>query len=59
MSRSAAEVLSELVTIVKRIQRDAAGVASVLSRMVELQERRQGEPVSGKGSPPVASPGPS
>jgi len=59
MSRSAAEVLRELSRIVKRIERDAAGVASVLSRMVELQERRQGEPVSGKGSPPVAAPRPS
>jgi len=48
MSRSAAEVLSELVRIVKRIERDAAGVASVLNR-----------PVSGKGSPPVAAPRPS
>jgi len=59
MSRSAAEVLSELVRIVKRIERDAAGVASVLSKMVELQERRQGEPGQGKGAPPVAAPGPS
>ena len=57
--RSAVEVLSVLVERVRRIERDAGEVAAVLGRMIELQERRQVEPVSGKGSPPIAAPGPS
>ena len=58
MSRNATDILRELRGIVKRIERDAAGVASVLGRMIELQERRQVEPGQDKGAPPVAAPGP-
>jgi hypothetical protein len=54
--KSAVEVLSILVERVRRIERDAGGVAAVLDKMIELQPRRQGEPVSGKGPEPVAAP---
>ena len=53
---SAVEVLSILVERVRRIESDAAAVAAVLVKMIEKQ-RRQGEPVSGKGSEPIATPG--
>ena len=55
--KSAGEVLSILVERVRRIERDAGAIAAVLDRMIKLQPRRQGEPVSGKGSRPIAAPG--
>jgi hypothetical protein len=54
--KSAVEVLRVLVERVRRIERDAGQIAAVLDRMIELQPRRQGEPVSGEGSEPVAAP---
>ena len=54
---SAVDVLGTLVERVRRIERDAGEVAAVLVRMIELQKRGQGEPVSGKGPSPVAAPG--
>ncbi|MBM4078593.1 MAG: hypothetical protein FJ278_02770 [Planctomycetes bacterium] len=59
MSRNAADILRELRGIVKRIERDAAGVASVLGRMIELQERRQVQPGQDKGAVEIAAPKPS
>ena len=58
MSRNATDILRELRGIVKRIERDAAGVASVLGRMIELQERRQVEPGQDKGAVESAAPKP-
>lgn len=59
MSMSTAEILATLSERVRRIERDAAGVAAVLEKMRDGIEkrRRQGEPVSGKGPSPVAAPG--
>jgi len=59
VSRNAADILRELRGIVKRIERDAAGVASVLGRMIELQERRQVQPGQDKGAVEIAAPKPS
>lgn len=66
MSKSAADILRELVGVVRRVERDAAdiasragGVAAVLERMSQLQPRREPGPGQAKGSPPVAAPGPS
>lgn len=56
--KSVAHVLSVLVERLNRIESDAAFVRAVVSRMAE-NARRQGEPVSGKGSEPVAAPEPS
>jgi hypothetical protein len=53
---SAVEVLRVLSERIRIIERDAGKIAAVLDRMIE-QSRRQGEPVSGKGSEPVAAPG--
>ena len=60
--KSAVEVLRSLVEVVRRIERDAAdiasragGVAAVMDRMIELQPRRQGaapEPEPLEGSKP-------
>jgi len=57
--RSAVEVLRVLVERVRRIERDAGEVAAVLSKMVELQERRQVEPGQDKGAVEIAAPKPS
>jgi hypothetical protein len=62
--KSAAEILRDLSGVVRRIESDAAalasraaGVAAVLEKLVDVQSRRQGEPGSGKGPSPVAAPG--
>ena len=53
---SAVEVLGLVLKRVERIESDAQTVKNAISLMIEKQ-RRQGEPVSGKGPSPVAAPG--
>ena len=64
--KSAVEILRDLSGVVRRMESDAAslashaaGVAAVLEKMRDgiEKQRRQGEPVSGKGPSPVAAPG--
>ena len=66
MSKSAADILRELSGVVRRIERDAAdiasragGVAAVLDRMIEPRPRREPEPGQDKGPVEIAAPGPS
>ena len=59
---SAVEVLGQVSKSLRRIEGELSTVAQIVERMVQhlqnaAESRRQGEPVSGKGSEPVAAPG--
>jgi hypothetical protein len=56
MSRSAVEILSELVRVVRRIERESADTAKRAGMVAAVLERMS-KPGQDKGPAPIAAPG--